>query len=448
MKCDTPNILFVNPWIHDFAAYDFWAKPMGLLILAAVLRQHGFSVSYLDCLDRFRPKAPYTNPYARHGRGAYLKEQIPKPKGLEDVPRNFSRYGVMPNWFRKDLLSIAKPDLILITSLMTYWYPGVQEAIKIIKDTFPNTPVVLGGIYATLCYIHAASQSGADKVIKGPGEKHILKLAADYTGFSANRKFDPDNLDTYPYPAFDLQSKITYIPLLTSTGCPFSCDYCASHFLSPRRMQRSPESVVAEIRYWHEKYGVVDFVFYDDALLVDPEKHVIPVLEGIIKNGLKACFHTPNAVHVREISKKTASLMFKAGFKTVRLGLETAVFGKTNELDRKVTADEFKQAVKFLKDAGFHKRQVGAYLLVGLPGQTSASIEDSIKTVRQTGITPVPAYYSPIPETAMWERAAAASRYDLKSDPVFTNNSIFPCQKEAFSWKTIAYLKKMTLAAI
>ena len=146
--------------------------------------------------------------------------------------------------------------------------------------------------------------------------------------------------------------------------------------------------------------------------------------------------------------KKTANLMFKAGFKTVRLGLETAVFVKTNEPDSKVTADEFKKAVKFLKDAGFHKRQVGAYLLVGLPGQTSTSVEYSIKTVRQTGITPVPAYYSPIPETAMWEKAAAASRYDLKSDPVFTNNSIFPCQKEAFSWKTITYLKKMTLAAI
>ena len=69
-------------------------------------------------------------------------------------------------------------------------------------------------------------------------------------------------------------------------------------------MRRSPESVMEEIRYWHEKYGVVDFVFYDDALLVDPEKHVIPIMEGIIKNGLNVCFHTPNAVHVREISKK------------------------------------------------------------------------------------------------------------------------------------------------
>ncbi|MDH3957783.1 MAG: cobalamin B12-binding domain-containing protein, partial [Desulfobacteraceae bacterium] len=50
MKPDTPHILLINPWIHDFAAYDFWAKPMGLLILAALLRSQGVSVSYIDCL--------------------------------------------------------------------------------------------------------------------------------------------------------------------------------------------------------------------------------------------------------------------------------------------------------------------------------------------------------------------------------------------------------------
>ncbi|RLC23795.1 MAG: B12-binding domain-containing radical SAM protein, partial [Deltaproteobacteria bacterium] len=59
MKYDTPNILLVNPWIHDFAAYDFWAKPLGLLSLASILRQHGFSITYIDCLDRFHPKAPH-----------------------------------------------------------------------------------------------------------------------------------------------------------------------------------------------------------------------------------------------------------------------------------------------------------------------------------------------------------------------------------------------------
>jgi radical SAM superfamily enzyme YgiQ (UPF0313 family) len=241
-------------------------------------------------------------------------------------------------------------------------------------------------------------------------------------------------MDAYPYPAFGMQRKIAYIPLLTSKGCPFTCAYCASHFLNPKRMVRNPKSVVGEIEYWNEKFDVKDFVFYDDAFLVDAKKHAIPILEGIIKEGIDVRFHTPNAIHIREISKESAHLMFRAGFKTLRLGLETTLFEKRTELDKKVTKEDFFQVVSLLNDAGFKKNQVGAYLLVGLPEQPIHTIESSIETVRKSGITPVLAYYSPIPHTALWSKAVKSSRYDLVSDPLFTNNAIMPCQHKAFSW--------------
>ncbi|MGI9568270.1 MAG: B12-binding domain-containing radical SAM protein, partial [Desulfobulbia bacterium] len=63
---NAPHALLVNPWIHDFAAYDFWAKPLGLLTLAALLRRHGYIVSYIDCLDRFHPRAKKTKPKILH----------------------------------------------------------------------------------------------------------------------------------------------------------------------------------------------------------------------------------------------------------------------------------------------------------------------------------------------------------------------------------------------
>jgi len=444
LKRDIPHILLINPWIHDFAAYDFWAKPMGLLSLASILDHHGYRVSYIDCLDRFHPAAPQTDPYARHGRGPYFKTRIPTPPGLEDVPRHFSRYGIRRDWFRDDLRSISRPDLVLVTSQMTYWYPGVQETIKILRETCPDVPVVLGGIYATLCQEHADKHSGADRVESGAGEENVLKLVGEYTGFSVTPKFDSDNLDTYPYPAFELQRKIGYVPLLTSRGCPFACEYCASHVLNPKRMLRNPKSVVEEIQYWHERCDVRDFAFYDDALLVDAETHAIPMFEGIINAGLKVRFHTPNAIHIREISRRTARLMFLAGFQTLRLGLETAAFEKRDTIDRKVTVAEFKQAVFALKNAGFDKNQIGAYLLAGLPGQPMKSIEDSIKTVKQNGITPILAHYTPIPGTALWKEAVAFSRYDLESDPIFTNNAISPCQDQAFSWETLTHLKDLT----
>ncbi len=446
MTADTPHILLVNPWIHDFAAYDFWAKPMGLLTVASLLRHHGLRLSYIDCLDRFHPKAPKTDPGARFGRGSYLKTRIPKPSGLRDVPRNFSRYGIKLYWFKEDLLMQGRPDLILVTSLMTYWYPGVQETIEIIRMAFPRTPIVLGGIYARLCPDHARNRSGADYVVDGPAEKNLSYLIRQLTGYAVTPSFDPENPDSYPYPALDLQTRVNYVPLLTSRGCPFRCAYCASRFLEPKRLLRSPEAVIEEIAYWQKDYDIKDFVLYDDAFLVNANQHAMPILEGIIRKGFEVRIHTPNAVHIRGINPQTARLMFQAGFVTLRLGLETAEFNHREELDLKVAEHEFKQAAYYLREAGFKKNQIGAYLLVGLPNQKIDAIKHSIDIVKQIGVTPVPAYYTPIPHTALWTKAVASSRYDLESDPVFTNNAVFPCQKNPFDWEMIRSLKELIAA--
>jgi radical SAM superfamily enzyme YgiQ (UPF0313 family) len=437
---DRPHILLVNPWIHDFAAYDVWAKPYGLLSLAAVLRSHGLRVSYIDCLDRFHPHAPASDPHARHGRGPYRKEAIAHPKGLEEIPRAFSRYGIDPAWFREDLQDLARPDLIMVTSLMTYWYPGVVETIGGIRKIHPDTPIVLGGIYARLCSDHARVHSGADEVVADRGES-LFDLVRRTTGADVNWRIDFSDPDAWPYPAFDLQRRISCVPLMTTRGCPFSCTYCASRFLEPHISRRSSGSVADEVEYWHHRHGVIDFAFYDDALLVDAEDHFIPLLEALIGKQMPIFFHTPNAVHIRSITKEVAHLMKIAGFHTLRLGLETTAFEARSDLDRKVTEAEFFRAVGFLKAAGFEASQIGAYLLVGLPGQSVTGVEISIKVAKTAGITPILAYYTPIPHTPLWPKAVAVSRYDLAADPVFSNNAIFPCQRDAFSWQVLSRLK-------
>ncbi|BBO86344.1 B12-binding domain-containing radical SAM protein [Desulfosarcina ovata subsp. sediminis] len=442
-----PHILLVNPWIHDFAAYDFWAAPLGLLTLGGILRDHGARISFVDCLDRFHPlQAALPLVDKRCGRGPYMKTTIPKPPGLADIPRNYCRYGVPPEWLRHDLAVLPPPDLVLVTSLMTYWYPGVRETIAVIKSVFPDVPVVLGGIYATLCAEHAERHCGADHVISGPGEAAILPLVARLTGWRPTPRHDPTDLDTLPLPALDLTRRLVHVPLLTSRGCPFQCAYCASHRLQPRMMRRSPTSVVAEIVHWHRDHGVKDFAFYDDALLVDAERHIVPLLEGVIEAGITVRFHTPNALHIRNITRPLAILMRRAGFHTIRLGLETTAFERRQSMDRKVTEEEFLRALNHLKAAGFAADQVGAYLLAGLPGQDVAAVESSIAVVKAAGITPVIAHYTPIPHTPMWEAAVEASRYDLAADPIYTNNAIFPCRSETFSWEVLTRLKTLARA--
>ncbi|MFH1102313.1 MAG: radical SAM protein [Pseudomonadota bacterium] len=452
MTRQNPHILLVNPWIHDFAAYDVWAKPLGLLTIGGILRHYRFDITYIDCLDRFHPKASL-DIRSRFGRGPYLKTPIPKPSGFEDVPRRFSRYGIRPEWFREELLSVSKPDLILVTSIMTYWWPGVRETISTIKEVFQKIPVILGGVYATLCREHAVQNSGADQVISGSCEDRIGELVSGLTGVPYGpdnrfKPFDPDDLDTYPLPIHDLQRRIPYVPLLTSVGCPFSCAYCAAHFLTRKRMRKSPSRVLEEIRYWNRTYGVSDFALYDDAFLIDAENHASPILERIIDSGLKVRIHTPNALHVREVSISIAKQLYRAGFETIRLGLETTQFNGRELLDRKVGEEEFIGAASYLLEAGFQKKQVGAYLLAGLPGQSMADVEVSIRNVKKCGIQPVLAYYSPIPHTALWKKAVLSSRYPLESDPVFTNNAVFPCRKKPFSWEKMSRLKRLASGEI
>ena len=74
------------------------------------------------------------------------------------------------------------------------------------------------------------------------------------------------------------------------------------------------------------------------------------------------------------------------------------------------------------------------------------SVEASIAVVKQAGATPVIAHYTPFPHTPMWKEAVAASRYDLAADPIYTNNAIFPCQSETFSWEVLTRLKNLARA--
>jgi radical SAM superfamily enzyme YgiQ (UPF0313 family) len=436
-----PHVLLVNPWIHDFAAYDGWAKPLGLLTIASLLRSGGCRVSYLDCLDRFHPRAAPPPAAARFGCGPYHKTPLPKPAGFGDVPRRFSRYGIDPDWLRADLDRMARPDLILVTSAMTYWHPGVAETIAALKTAFPGAPVVLGGAYATLCPEHARRWSGADAVFTGPVEDSLATLVETHTGRRPAAAFDPEAPDTWPFPAFDLQRRIPYVPLLTSRGCPYRCAYCASHLLEPRRTRRSPGSVLAEIAHWHRGWGVTDVVLYDDAFLADLDGHAVPVLEAIRRAGLPVRLHTPNALHVRGITEQSARLLFQAGFASVRLGLETTDFDLRAGLDHKVARTEFEAACAKLGAAGFGPARIGAYLLVGLPGQSTDSILRSIDLVKQAGASPLLAYYSPIPGTRLWPAAVRSARYDLAADPLFTNNSVLPCRLE-FDWAWLAALRR------
>jgi radical SAM superfamily enzyme YgiQ (UPF0313 family) len=438
------KFLLINPWIYDFAAYDLWIKPLGLLYIASFLRKNGYEVRVIDCLatkgEELKSLAPLKKYSSGHGK--FLKESIPKPEVLKNIPRRYHRYGITPDAFKASLQHYH-PDIIFVTSMMTYWYPGVFETIGIVKTTYNDAPIILGGNYATLCPDHATT-SQADFIITGEGEKKIPLLLKKLWGDTLSFMPDFNELDSYPYPAFDLLSSFNHVPILTSRGCPFRCTYCASHILNAKFRRRHPINVVNEINFWHKEFGIRHFSFYDDALLIYPDEMIVPILEEIIKRKLPCEFHCPNGLHLREVNSKISNLLFKANFRTIRFGFETSNSKKQSETGGKVNNEQLKQAIAYLREAGYQEKDMGIYILCGLPGQTAYEVQETIQYVKSCGARPIIAEYSPIPGTDLWKASVESSIYDISRDPLFHNNSILPCQSEELTINMYQHLKLLT----
>ncbi len=440
------HVLLINPWIHDFAAYDFWAKPIGILYIASYLRRNGYEVSFIDCLDPFHPYMLRDSKLKRpkrglFGDGQFHKETIEKPSPLADVKKKYRRYGIRPDCFIESLKKSKKPSFIFITSKMTYWYPGVFEAIRLAKEVFPDVPVLLGGNYVTLCPEHAV-KSGADYIIPSNAENRMEGIIREI--MNGEPSFIPDMgmIDDLPYPSYDLINNPDQLPILTSRGCPMKCTYCASKLLYASYSKRDPVKVVDEIEYWYKSLGAKHFSLYDDALLIDPDNMIIPMTEEVVNRRLPVQFHCPNGLHLSQVSEKVARLLHQSGFKTIRFGFETANTERQSATGGKVRNKDLTEAIIHLKNAGYSAADIGVYIMCGMPGQSAEEVRDTINFVYEQGASPIIAEYSPIPGTALWDEAVASSPYDIAGEPLFHNNSLLPCRSGTLSLELYDSLKR------
>ena len=423
--------LLVRPWIHDFSAYDLWIQPLGLLHIAAVLEQNGFELNYLDCLaNRYEIKDD--------GRAKFVKQNISKPEVLSDVPRYYGRFGITLEEFRQKAQTFLSPDVILITSGMTYWYPGVQETIAELRNYFPQTRIILGGIYATLMTEHARQHAGADDVIAGEFEQGIIPFL---TSQPSRIRFH--SLDDYPLPAWHLTDEHSYRVLMTSRGCPYRCTFCASDILNQQKFtQRRIENVVHEIEQYYFADGIRHFVFYDDALLIHHRKHFNLLLREIVNRDFRINLHAPNGLNAREVDPELAELMHDAGFKTIRLSLESV----SPEIQKvqgnsKVNNKMFADAVLNLYRAGYEPGDLECYLIQGLPGQTMDDVLASLKFVADLGVVSRLATFSPIPGTPEADAARKLIGDEFLREPLLQNHSVFPLRNKSMTSDELQVIK-------
>lgn len=435
------RILLVNPWIHDFAAYDFWQKPLGLLYLGALLKRQHYHIDLLDCLDRFNPAwqpVPGRLPPGSRadGSGKYHRDVLEKPALLADVPRKYCRYGAPFARVEEWLQRLEPPQVILLTSHMTYWYPAVVEMAGLLRRFFPESCLILGGIYATLCPDHARQNVKPDHLISGEGEAAVLRLVSRLFG-DPDPGFQPARLDDLPWPMLEAYPILASIAMMTSRGCPYRCSYCASALLCQHYRRRQPEAVYDEILHWHQQRNVRSIAFYDDALLYDSERYAKPLLRQLAAGRFNLMLHTPNGIQPRCIDGEMAELLRGAGAAMLRLSYESS---RQELQQQKVTRRELAAALRHLRAAGFADSQLGVYLLCGMPEQTLEEVRESALQVHELGGRINLASFSPIPGTREFAHARQAAEWDAASDLLLGNNSLYPLWRHKYPAETLQRL--------
>jgi pyruvate-formate lyase-activating enzyme len=403
------KILLVNPAIYDFSAYDFWLKPYGLLRVAGFLR--GQADLYLfDYLDRWHPNAPGDVQHRSDawGRGPFPTEMTQKPALFTDIPRHYRRYGLPRSVFQKFLAEVGPFDVALIQTVMTYWYPGVKEAIDDIRTLSPLSKIVLGGIYATLCPRHAQSL-GADLVIQRAHLEPLWQLL----------RITPR---VQELPLWEAYGRLPVGILKLSDGCPFRCTYCSVPQVYPPFASRPLEHAFAELEMLYSR-GVRNVAFYDDALLFKPTDILLPFLDRVRQRGIDVHFHTPNALNARYVTREIAEQMVQAGFKTFYLGFESSAYTWQRRTGGKVYAEDLVQAVDNLVNAGADIRHITAYLIIGHPLTDHQDVEASMQFAHSLGVRLMLSEFSPIPGTPDGEHCR---RWVNLDEPLWHNKTVFP----------------------
>lgn len=436
--------MLVNPWIVDFTAYDLWIKPLGLLYIASVLKKLDVADLYfINCLDESHPLIPEKFRKKREdGTAKFYSVETEKPEVIKGIPKKFKIFGIPVKAFDEELEKIGKVDGVFITSFMTYWYPGVQIAVERIRKRFGSVPVILGGIYPTLIPEHAKEKSGADFIVIGEGENQIGKLLEEI--FSTKIEFENfDDINSYPFPLFSLLNDKESLPFITSRGCPFRCSYCASFIVSGRFRERSVGNCLEELIFIKNNFETKHIAFYDDALLLNSEKRIKPLLRKIIEESINFYFHTPNGLHIQEIDEELAILMKRANFKTIRLSLESVKSKFLIETRSEHKIGDLKKVVGYFEKAGYRASDIEVYILAGLPFQEPEEVEESIRYAGECGVRVRLAYFSPIPKTEEWKKMIEIGLLKENSDPLLQNKILFPYLWSKITPEKLEYLKKI-----
>lgn len=368
--------LVASPWVFDDEV-EFRSQQLGLGYIGAYAERFGHQVAaFVDpMLDGgFRIKAPLQTKYRLTNRFGHSDEDI-----IRRIPKDV------------DIIGLNGP----FTDSRLTAYPLIDA----IKRAFPDVPLVVGGVLATTLPHQVLNESKTDIIVKGEGEIAFARIAngeplAQIPGLvyrgpdgtireSSIRSEQLRTIDSIPPPGYHFRPMEEYaawsprgdqsqrtLSLISSRGCPFTCEFCSIPEKGQRWRPFTPERILGEIDMCIDRYGVNHIEFEDDNFTL-MEGRAIPILRHLAdlrKKGVPLSCSFPNGIMIDKMSRDLAFLMAEAGTDIAYLPVECGDTRVLVAMDKPSATEHLEKTLEIARhcvDAGL---LVSAFFIVAYPG--------------------------------------------------------------------------------
>jgi anaerobic magnesium-protoporphyrin IX monomethyl ester cyclase len=309
---------------------------------------------------------------------------------------------VTPELLRDSLRGLERPYVVGISCLTAHVGRGYQIA-GMVKQLFPESIVVFGGLHPSTLPEEALSTGHVDYVVRGEGEEIMLRLYRALRGDGDPTKLrgvsfirdglvhnnpeaplipDINDIPLFPYHLFE-HAKYDRGFMTTSRGCPYRCSYCSQRLLTGMTYRyKTAEKILEELDVLVNKYHQKSVVFYDDNFCLKARRvHELcdMIVERKLHEKVKLSVQTRADNVLEHGGEDLVRHMAEAGFTHMGFGLETGVQRLANLIRKDETVECHLQTARLCQKYGM---DVSFFMIFGLPTETSADRKESFRVVQ------------------------------------------------------------------
>lgn len=325
--------------------------------------------------------------------------------------------------------------------------PMIRDAVAashVVRKVRPELPIIYGGWHPTLLSAQTLHEGFVDIVVRHQGEKTLTEILKRQSAGApldlvagcwfkrggkivANGDRPSSPLSSLPSPAYDLVDFESYaratgsrkLPYATSIGCPYACNYCTDMVFYNRRFNpQTVSGVVSEIVHLVKTYALDEIALVDSNFLVDTRR-ATALARGFIESGIH--FHwtfQASTDLLCRLSDEDVALLAESGVNHIGFGTESAspeILRKMRKAHQKI--EDMFEAARKCRDAGI---RVTYNLIFGYPGEEDCHRRETLRVMGQIAsefenVTFSPNLFTPYPGIPIWPELREAGLHEPQS---------------------------------